>query len=49
MLKPPLGLPGPQFKLPEPPVFVPGKGIVEMEKVVDSAFPQLELTDEIYA
>lgn len=28
---------------------MPGKGIREMEKVVETAFPALELTDEIYA
>ena len=49
VLKPPLGLPGPSIKLPPPPVFVPGKGVREMEKVIETAFPALELTDEIYA
>lgn len=49
VLKPPLGLPGPTIKLPPPPVLVPGKGFKEMEQVVDSAFPELELKDEIYA
>ena len=35
--------------MPPPPVLVPGKGFKELEQVVDSAFPELELKDEIYA
>lgn len=49
MLRPPIGLPGPQLKLPPPPVFVPGKGLKPIEHVVETAFPALELSDEIYA
>lgn len=49
MLRPPLGLPGPQIQLPPPPVFVPGKGLQQMEHVVNAAFPALELSDEVYA
>ena len=49
ILRPPIGLPGPQLTLPPPPVLVPGKGLKPMEQVVEAAFPALELTDEIYA
>ena len=48
-LKPPLGLPGPTFKVPIPPVFVPGKGLKSAEAVLETGFPQPELKDEIYA
>lgn len=49
VLRPPLGLPGPQFAIPKPPVFVPNKGMQDMELVVETAFPALELGDEVYA
>ena len=49
MLKPPLGLPGPTLNLPLPPVLVPGRGLMQANELVDVAFPQLELKDEIYA
>ena len=49
VLKPPLGLPGPSLNLPLPPVLVPGKGLMQPNELVDVAFPQLELKDEIYA
>ena len=48
-LKPPLGLPGPTFKVPIPLVFVPGKGLKPAETVLATGFPQPELQDEIYA
>ena len=38
-LKPLFGLPGPTIKLPIPPVFVPGKGLKEADKVVETLFP----------
>lgn len=49
VLKPPLGLPGPNVQLPIPPVIVPGRGIKQADDVVEKGFPQLELKDEIYA
>lgn len=49
VLRPPIGLPGPQIALPPPPVLVPGKGLKPMEHVVETAFPALELSDEVYA
>lgn len=48
-IRPPLGLPGPKIKVPIPPVFVPGKGLQQADKVVDTLFPQPELRDEVYA
>lgn len=49
MLKPPLGLPGPTINLPLLPILVPGKGLMQADDLVDTAFPQLELKDEVYA
>ena len=49
VLKPPLGLPGPQLQIPPPPIFVPGQGVQPLEKVVNTAFPSLDLKDEVYA
>ena len=49
VLRPPLGLPGPTIPLPPPPVLVPDKGVRELETVVNTVFPALELSDEIYA
>lgn len=48
-MRPPLDLPGPTFSIPKPPIFIPDKGMYDMEKVVETAFPSLELKDEIYA
>ena len=49
VLRPPLGLPGPQLQLLPPPIFVPGRGVMPLEKVINTAFPALDLKEEIYA